>query len=324
MFRTALLMLALCLGLAGCMQPNVSIFGQPGPPYREQTLSGKGRDKVLLLGVDGLISERGREGFLRSRPSLVEEVAAQLQIARRDPAVKAVVLKVDSPGGTVTASDIIYHELLAFKAERKIPLVAVLMGVAASGGYYVALPADHIAAHPTTITGSVGVIFLQPRVAGLLDKIGVGVDVAKSGAQKDMGSPFRPQTDEERRLTDALVQAQAARFQSLVREHRKLAPEAMQTVATARVFTAAEAKALGLVDSVGYMEDALGKARALAGLGADARVVAYRRQPLPQATYYQPGAEAEEPRLAVVHLGLENLLPTQAGLHALWLPGAGN
>lgn len=322
--RTALLLLALCLGLAGCMQPNVSIFAQPGAPYREQVLSGQGRDKILLLGVDGLISERGREGFLRSRPSLVEEVAAQLRIARKDPAVKAVVLKVDSPGGTVTASDIVYHELMSFKNERKAPLVAVLMGVAASGGYYVALPADHIAAHPTTITGSVGVIFLMPRVAGLFEKLGVGVDVSKSGAHKDMGSPFRPATDEERRLTDALVKAQAARFLDLVQQHRKLEPAAQAVVSTARVFTAAEARDLGLVDSVGYMEDAVAQAAQLAGLPKDARVVAYRRRPGPDATWHQPGVEADGgsgTRAALVNVDLDRLLPPRAGMYALWTPG---
>lgn len=309
--------------LSGCMQPNVNIFGAPGAPYREQTLSGQGRDKILLIGVDGLISERPKEGFLKSRPSTVQEVAAQLKLARKDKNIKAVVLRVDSPGGTTTASDIIYHELSTYKAETGVKLVACLMGLGTSGGYYVSLPADHIAAHPTTITGSVGVIFLQPRVAGLLDKIGVDVGVSKSGALKDMGSPFRQPTDEEKRLTDSMVKAQAARFLDLTQKHRKLSPQALEQASSARVFTADEAKALGLIDSVGYLEDALAKAGALAGLPAGARVVAYRRNPGPDATYYQPGVEGGEERPALVHLGLESLLPPQAGAYYLWTPGLG-
>jgi len=317
--RTCCILATLCLGLCGCMQFNV--LGAPGKPYSEHTLSGTGSDKILLLSVDGLITEHAKEGLLRSRPGTVEQLAAQLKLARKDKNIKAVVLKVDSPGGTTTASDIIYHELMAYKAESKAKLVVAMMGLAASGGYYIALPADHIAALPTTITGSVGVIFLRPRVAGLLDKIGVDVEVSKSGAQKDMGSPFRPATQEERRLFDGLVRDQATRFQNLVRERRKLDPAAMTIVSTARVFTAAEAKDLGLIDSIGYMEDAVAKAASLAGLPAGARVVTYRRTPAPNATYYQPGVETTDPQATLVNLGLEGLLPPRAGMYFLWTPG---
>lgn len=313
-----------CLALTGCIQANVSLFGDPGAPYREQTITGKGQGKILLMGIEGLISEHQRDGLLRTRPSTVQEVAAQLKLARQDKDIKALVLKIDSPGGTVTASDVIHHELMAYKKDTGVKIVAVLMGLGASGGYYVALPADRIAAHPTTITGSVGVIFLMPRVAGLFEKLGVGVDVSKSGAHKDMGSPFRPATDEERRLTDALVKAQAARFLDLVQQHRKLEPAAQAVVSTARVFTAAEARDLGLVDSVGYMEDAVAQAAQLAGLPKDARVVAYRRRPGPDATWHQPGVEADGgsgTRAALVNVDLDRLLPPRAGMYALWTPG---
>lgn len=312
-----------CLGLAGCMQANLSLFGEPGSPYREQKLSGKGGDKILLISVEGLITEHTREGLLRTRPSTVQELAAQLKLARKDKNIKAVVLKVDSPGGTTTASDIIYHELMAYKAESKVKLVTMMMGLGASGGYYVALPSDCILAHPTTITGSVGVIFLQPKVGGLLDKIGVGVDVSKSGPHKDMGSPFRESTPEEKKYTGLMVKAQAKRFLDLVQEHRKLEPAALGIASSARVFTAQEAMDLGLLDSIGYMEDAVAKAAELAGLPKDARVVTYRRRPGPDATYYQPGVEAEDQRPALISLGLDNLLPPQAGMYYLWMPGLG-
>ncbi|MDR3641809.1 MAG: signal peptide peptidase SppA [Humidesulfovibrio sp.] len=318
--RTAFALMVLCLCLAACA-PSFSVFGNASTPYKEQTLSGSGSGKILLLSVDGLISEHSKEGLLRTRPSTVEAVAAQLKLARKDKNIKAVLLKVDSPGGTTAASDIIYHELMAYKAETGTKVVVAMMGLAASGGYYISLPADYIVALPTTITGSVGVIFLQPRVAGLLEKIGVGVDVSKSGANKDMGSPFREPTPEEKQLTEAMVKAQAARFFDLVRERRKIGPEALKLVSTARVFTAAQAKELGLIDAVGYLEDAVAKAASLAGLPADARVVSYRRQPAPDATYYQPGAEALDPRAALINLGLDSLLPPHAGLYSLWTPG---
>jgi protease IV len=314
------LILAACLALSGCMQANVNLFGDPGAPYKEQVLDGKGQDKVLLLGVDGLISEHTRQGLLHTRPSTVQELVAQLKLARKDKNIKAVVLKIDSPGGTTTASDILYHELMTYKEASTVKLVAAMMGVAASGGYYVALPADHISAHPTTITGSVGVIFLQPRLAGLMDKLGVGVDVSKSGALKDMGSPFRPATEEEKKLVNAMTQVQAARFLDLVQKHRKLEPAALGVVSSARVFSAAEAKDLGLIDSVGYLDDALGKAKSLAGLPKDATVVTYRRRPAADGTYYLPGVEAEGGRPTVINLDLDALLPPQAGMYYLWTP----
>jgi protease IV len=319
--RTLFILMAFCFGLAGCIQPNINVFGTPGAPYQEQTLSGSGSGKILLLSVDGLISEHSKMSFLRTRPSTVEEVAAQLKLARKDKSIRAVLLKVDSPGGTTSASDIIYHELMTYKAETGAKVVVAMMGLAASGGYYVSLPADYIVALPTTITGSVGVVFLQPRVAGLLEKIGVDVDVSKSGVNKDMGSPFRAPTPEEKQLTEDMVKAQAARFLDLVQEHRKLAPAALRLVSTARVFTAAQAKDLGLIDSVGYLEDALAKAASLAGLPPDARVVAYRSRPTPNATYYQPGAETLGSRAALVDFGLGGLLPPHAGLYSLWTPG---
>ncbi|MDP2847073.1 MAG: signal peptide peptidase SppA [Humidesulfovibrio sp.] len=319
--RTALLPLLLLVSLAltGCAF-NVNPFGSPGAPYKEQTLSGTGGGKILLISVDGLISERPRESMLRTRQSVVEEVAAQLKLARKDKDIKAVLLKVDSPGGTTTASDIVYHELMRYRQETQAKVVTVMMGLAASGGYYVALPSDHIIAHPTTVTGSVGVIFLQPRVAGLLDKIGVGVDVSKSGLHKDMGSPFRDSTPEEKKLAEAMVKAQAARFLDLVQQHRKLEPAALTIAASARVFTAQEARDLGLIDSVGYMEDAVAKAASLAGLPEDARVVTYRRRPAADSTWYQASAEAEDLRPALIHLSLDSLLPPQAGFYAVWAP----
>ncbi len=317
------LTLVACLALSGCVQANVSLFGEPGKPYKEQVLDGKGPDKVLLLGVDGLISDHTRQGLLRTRPSTVQELVAQLKLARQDTDIKAVVLKIDSPGGTTIASDILYHELMTYKEASKIKLVAAMMGLAASGGYYVALPADHILAHPTTITGSVGVIFLQPRVAGLMEKLGVGMDVSKSGTLKDMGSPFRAATEEEKKIVNAMTRAQATRFLELVQKHRNLEPAALGIVASARVFGAAEAKDLGLIDSVGYLDDALATAKSLAGLQKDATVVTYRRHPAADGTYYLPGVEAEGGRPTVINLDLDGLLPPQAGMYYLWAPAYG-
>jgi protease-4 len=127
---------------------------------------------------------------------MVQEFVSQLRLAEKDKKIKALLLKIDSPGGSVIASDIVYNEILAFKKRTGAKVVVAMMGVAASGGYYISLPADTIVAHPATITGSIGVIFFRPKVTGLMGKIGVGVEVNKSGKNKDIGSPFRQTTAE--------------------------------------------------------------------------------------------------------------------------------
>jgi len=312
-----LLAALLVLLLLGCA-PKVRLFPDSTVPYKEYTLEGRGKDKILVLQAEGQISETPSEGLLRDRPGMVQELASQLRKAEEDNDVRAVVLKINSPGGAVTASDVLYHELQAYKDRTGVKLVAVLMGLAASGGYYIALPADRIVAHPTTITGSVGVIFLQPKVEGLMDKIGVTVDVNKSGVNKDMGSPFRPTTAAEQKLLQDLTESLGQRFIDLVVAHRAPTPEALQTIRTARIVLAPEALSLGLVDQIGYMTDALRTARELAGLPEDARVVVYRRSEYPDDTVYNTAAaEAGSRRPALVDLGLP-LVPLSTGFYYLW------
>ncbi|MEF2144787.1 MAG: signal peptide peptidase SppA [Desulfovibrionaceae bacterium] len=308
-----------CLLLAGCA-PKIKLFSDASDPLEEYVLEGEATEKILLLNASGTVSDEPRSGLLGSRPSMVQEIVSQLRLAEKDEDVRAVVLKINSPGGGVTASDVLHHELSGFNERTGKPVVALLMDLAASGGYYIALPAKRIVAHPTTVTGSVGAIFFMPRVTGLMNLIGVDVEVAKSGRNKDMASPFRAPTEEERQLADALILNMGERFQMLVREARNLGEEQMRTVATARVFTADQALELGLVDRIGYLQDAYAEARELAGLPEDARVVVYRRENYPNDTAYNASAMPAE-RAALVQTGLENLLPpTRAGVYYLWLP----
>ena len=318
----AFLLLLLLLPLAACA-PKVSLFGGAGEPLHEVTLEGRegsGEGKVLLIDVRGMISDAPQKGLFSSRPSVVQDVVSRLRLAEDDDAVKAVLLKVDSPGGTSTASDMLYHELTEFKRRTGKKLVVAMMSLATSGGYYVSLPADWILAHPTTLTGSVGVVFLRPKVDGLMDTLGIRVRVSKSGRNKDMGSPFRPETVEETALLDQWVAGLGKDFVDLVDARRHLTPEARETVATARVLPAREALRLGLVDEVGYLDQAVDKARALAGLPDDARLVAYRRVEQPDDNIYNTAASAAPEQLRLIRL--EPLLPTAPGLYYLWLPGA--
>ncbi len=199
------LMVLLPILAAGCLNPKIKLFTDETDPLQEFTLEGTGAEKVLVVPVEGFLSDQSRGGVLRRHPGAVQALVSQIRKAKKDKKIRAVVLKVNSPGGTVTASDILHHELVRYKTENGVTIVAVMMDVAASGGYYIALPADHIVAHPTSLTGSVGVIFAAPRLSGLMDKVGVDVHVVKSGRNKDMGSPFRETTPEENALFQDII-----------------------------------------------------------------------------------------------------------------------
>lgn len=283
------LFLIVCVSFfSGCISPRINLISSPKDPLQEFTLSGQGNDKILLVPVNGIISNKSEERFFIEKPGMVQEFMSHLQKATEDPAIKAVVVKVNSPGGSVTASDIMYHELMKFREKTGKKVVVMMMDLAASGGYYVSLPSDYIMAHPTTITGSIGVIFIRPNVAKILDKFGINVAATKSGENKDMGSPFRTPSPEEEKLFQKYTDDMANRFFGLVMKHRKLSKQQMDVVKTARVFLADEAKSLGLVDQVGYIDDAVKKAEEISSSAKDSKVIVYRR-----SVYYNDNAYNE-------------------------------
>jgi protease-4 len=309
--------------LAGCARLKILIGTPREEPLREVVLEGKGHGKVLLIPVTGFLSDVPKNGLFGQHPSMVQEVVSRLRRAEKDKEVKAVLFEINCPGGAVTASDILYHEIMDFKARTGAVVVAVLMDIATSGGYYTALPADRIVAHPTTITGSIGVVILRPALAGLMDKLGITVEVSKSGADKDMGSPFRPPTAQEQAMFQALTDRLGSRFLDLVARHRKAGPDELRKVASARIYLADEALALGLVDRLGYVNDAISEARTLAGLPADAKVVSYRRARYPDDTVYNTSLSNSRDAIApLAGTGLPEVIPPlHPGFYYLWLPG---
>ena len=270
---TGLLIVAVSLLHAACVTIQIP---PPPAPLEERHVSGSGKDKILLVDVSGMISSEDKESFY-TYPSMIATIKEELTRASRDESVKALVLRINTPGGTVTASDIIHHELKLFKASRKIPVVASIMDVGASGGYYIASAADRILAHPSTVTGSIGVIMLTVNAHGLLEKVGVEASAITSGPRKDMGSPFRAMTAEERGIFQGLIDSFYQRFLAVVQEGRpNLQMEQIKKLADGRIYTGDQAKAAGLVDDIGYLEEAIDAAKKKAGL-AEARVVTYRR-----------------------------------------------
>ncbi len=260
--------------LPGCITINLP----PGPgPLMEKELGGSGPSKVLMLELSGLISSAEEHSFY-VLPSQVARFKEALMKAAADPDVKAVVLRVNTPGGTVTASDVLYHEIRMFKQKKKIPIIASIMDVGASGGYYVSVATDKIVAHPSSVTGSLGVIMLSMNAHGLLEKIGVQASAITSGPRKDMGSPFRAMTEEERAIFQSVINGFYERFLAVIKEGRRnLTADEIKKLADGRIYSGDQAKALGLIDRVGYLEDALELAKAEAGL-TEARVVVYQQQ----------------------------------------------
>lgn len=322
MMRNAFVLLIMLLIMSGCVSPNVKLFSDATDPLKEFTLEGEGKEKILLIPVKGIISDHGRKGMFRTEPSMVQDIVSQLRLAEKDSHIKAVMLTIDSPGGSVTASDLLYHEILAFKERTGIKVTAVLMNIATSGGYYMALPADLIMAHPTSVTGSVGVIFLRPKIYGLLDKIGVDVAVNMSGEKKDMGSPFREATETEVAIFQDLTDRLGTRFIDLVEKHRPVDPDKLADISTARIYLAEEARGCGLIDEVGYLSDAVNRTRLLAALPEKSRLVVYRRDEYPDDNIYNIQSVSSRGHLHLINLGFPDLaLLSQPGFYYLWPAG---
>lgn len=279
--RLALLLPAL---LAGCVMFNkLEVpFVSPSKDFEESVVleERSAEAKVALIDVDGVITDEEPFSLLHAEDSPVVAFVEKLRKAAEDPSVRAVILRLNTPGGEVTATDVMHHELIAFKTRRKIPVVAAMMGVCASGGYYLASGCDRIVAHPTAITGSIGVIAHHFSIAGLLEKIGVKVQPIQSGKFKDSGSPFRDLTDAEREMLQNLINQAYERFVGVVAEGRKhaLTEPQVRALADGRVFTAREAAEAGLVDRIGYLRDALSEAKELAQIKR-AVLVMYSRRP---------------------------------------------
>jgi protease-4 len=231
------------------------ISGTSFPPIRG--------DSVALIEISGVIEKS-------------DDVVRQLKEYEDDNSIKALVLRVDSPGGGVAAAQEIYDQLLKFKESKKF--IVVSMGsLAASGGYYVSCAADTIFADPGTLTGSIGVIFSYPILQNLMDKVGVQMQVVKSGKLKDVGSFSREPTPEEIKMLQSVIDDTYDQFINVVADGRNLEVDYVKSIADGSVFTGRQAQEKGLVDKLGTLEDAIAKAGEMANLGSHPRVVKERR-----------------------------------------------
>lgn len=314
-------MLVVFLFLNGCAFVNVPLLHPPAA-YEERVIEGEGRPKLLLIDISGLISEKGRSGGLKERPSLVADIKEALQKAEKDGEIAGVLLRINSPGGTVTASDTILHELLAFKARKKVPVYACIIGMGTSGGYYIATAADEISAQPTAITGSIGVLFMRFNVEGLLTKLGIAEHTVKSVDKKDFLSPFRPATPEEEKIIQAIIDSLHQRFIDVIlaRPGNSITREELKRLADGRVFTAPQAASARLIDRVGYLDDAITAMKEKLHL-EHARIISYYRPGSYQGSIYSGSPVGSPPAINLINInayGLESM--AGAEFMYLWEP----
>lgn len=243
---SATVLIAGCSGFVASNQPR----------FREVLLQGEGRDKILMIDIWGPISNQPlfvpQLGLI---PGMTARIRQELEIAYADPLIRGVMLRINSPGGTITDSDIIYHSLMEFKKSKRVKIVASLGDLAASGAVYVAMAADEVYAHPTTLTGSIGVIMPHMDYSGLMKKLGIKVDPVTSGRFKDIDSPYRPRTDEETAMLKKIVDQFHEKFIKVIETGRaKMTSEQVREIADGRLLTADEAKERGLIDGIGYLD----------------------------------------------------------------------
>jgi protease-4 len=295
----------LLIVLTGCAIVQIPLFPSL-QPFEEKVLEGKGQAKILLLDISGIISEKKEsKGLgLSQKSSLVARVKEELQKAEGDSSIAGVIIKINSPGGSVTATDIIYHELMQYKKQAGVRIVACLTGTATSGAYYVASAADEIVAHPTSVTGNIGVIAIKFNVEKLLSKVGIQEETVKSGEKKDILSPFRPSTSEEKDIIQTIINTLHERFVNVVLAGRKtlLSKEEIERLADGRIFTADQALEVKLIDRVGYLDEAVEEMKDSLNL-KEARLITYNRPGSYRETIYSglPDISRKEINLVAIN-----------------------
>ena len=280
--------------------------------------------KIALIDVTGVISNAQAPSlFGPAGDNPVVRFKEKLDKAAGDRHVRAVVLRINSPGGGVTASALMYDELKRFKKKTGKPVITYMMDVAASGGYYLACATDKIFAHRTTVTGRIGVIMIAPGVSGAMQKLGIRANVIKSGRMKDAGSPFRAMEDGDRAVFQSMIDDMYESFLEVVSAGRAgIEKDKLREIADGRVYTAADAKKHGLIDEIGSIHDAIDAARSAADLDDQKIVVVeYARAMAYRPNVYARAADAR-PSVNLININLPDWLhgPSPQFLY-LWAPG---
>lgn len=319
--RRALVCAALSCALlaAGCISVDLPLTG--GGPLEETVVDGESGPKILMVDVEGTITTKAETGSfgLGGRESPTARMREEIDRALEDDEIAALLLRIDSPGGTVIASEMLYREVRRFRQKTERPVVAQMVGAGTSGAYYVAMAADEVRAYPSTITGSIGVIIAGINISGLMERFGVANQTLTTGSYKDAGSPLRPMRPEERAQLESVARDLFASFLDVVEKGRpNLTRARIEELADGRVYSATQALEAGLIDAIGELPEAVESAKQRAGVTGDARVVVYHRPGEEPENLFWARAPAQ-PEAQALDL---RRLPDPAFLY-LWSPGAG-
>lgn len=312
--RQIILILSAAIILPACSSQSTGYLITPIPVDQQlkETVvaqdSGWGvSDKIAIIDVDGVIMNTPpKDGLFGSRENPMSLFVEKLDRAQADPDVKAVVVRINSPGGGVTASDVMYNRLLQFRQARKVPVIAAIEDVGASGGYMIACGADVIMAHPTSITGSIGVIVQTVNFTGTMKMLGIEAKALVSGKHKDMGSMFKPYSDEDLAILQGIVDEFYKRFLNIVITSRnKVEPPIIEKLADGRVYTGQQALDKGLIDKLGTVQDAVVLAKSMCK-SAKVKVVIYHRPLGYKANVYSQSPEIA-PQANLVNIDADSL-----------------
>jgi protease-4 len=322
------ILVLLIAALAGCSGVRLVIDAVPATDELTETTvieDEGGKAKIAQIDVTGVIADAERFGVFAPGENPVSRFIEALYKAQQDNDVKAIVIRVNSPGGTVTASDVLFRTIERFKHESGKPVVICMADVAASGGYYLACAGDEIVAHPTTVTGSIGVIIQTVNFSEGLRRIGVTAESITSGPNKNMGTPFEPMTPEHRELLQNLVNEFYEGFVAIVKESRpNLKTEELALITDGRIVTGKRAVELGLVDRLGDLHEAFEAAKRRAGL-KEAKLVKYHRylEYVGSPYAHTPHTTPTATQINLVQLNLAaNPLGDSMGFYYLWDPSA--
>ena len=253
-------------------------------PFEERILKSGSDDKILVVEILGPITTTAVRDFI-PRQGTLERLDGIIGKAKKDKNIKGLILKIDSPGGSVTASDLVFSQIKEFKEAQKIPVVACVTGQGTSGAYMVALSADRIVALPSSVVGNVGVLIPSISLEGLMDKLGIRNQTLTSGKFKDTGNPLRDMTTEDKAILEGIIKEFQQDFLTKVKEQRPVTAEDLAIIEDGRVMTATSGMKVHLIDQVGYYEDALKTMESLSKTESPT-VVVYRRRGENEGGFY--------------------------------------
>ena len=241
--------------------------------------------RIAVVDVDGLLLNYDLTGLYSDGENPVAVFRERLDAICADPQVCAVVVRINSPGGGVTATDIMWHDLLAFKRKTRLPVIACLLDLGAGGAFYLATAGDHVMAHPTTVTGGIGVILNTFNLQDTMAQFNIVGAPVKAGKNVDLGTPIKAMEDDQRKILQSMADEFHDRFRRNVEKTRPKVDMADDEIFDGRVFTAEQALQRHLIDSIGYLDDAVALGREIAG-APHAEVVFYHRKHDPPRSLY--------------------------------------